>query len=79
MRLLLLVINGHSDFVEFTLPECYGGMQWSLLVDTNIADSSEKGTFAPGISTVLPHVRCCSLRLSPTGCRAIPCEDDRIE
>jgi isoamylase len=45
---LLMVINGHSDLVEFTLPECYGGMQWSLLVDTNIADSSEKGTFDPG-------------------------------
>ena len=34
--------------VEFMLPECYGGMQWSLLVDTNIADSTEKGTFDPG-------------------------------
>ena len=45
---LLLVINSHSDLVEFTLPECYGGMQWSLLLDTNIADSSEKGTFDPG-------------------------------
>ena len=45
---LLLVINSHSDLVEFTLPECYGGMQWSLLVDTNIADSSSKGTFDPG-------------------------------
>ncbi len=45
---LLLVINSHSDLVKFTLPECYGGMQWSLLVDTNIADSSEKGTFDPG-------------------------------
>jgi isoamylase len=45
---LLLVINSHSDLVKFTLPECYGGMEWSLLVDTNIADSSEKGTFDPG-------------------------------
>lgn len=45
---LLLVMNGHRDLVEFTLPECYGGMQWSLLVDTNIADSSPKGTFNPG-------------------------------
>jgi isoamylase len=45
---LLLVINGHGDLVEFTLPECYGGMQWSLLVDTNIDDSSEKGMFDPG-------------------------------
>jgi isoamylase len=45
---LLLVVNGHSDLVEFILPECYGGMLWSLLVDTNIADSSAKGTFEPG-------------------------------
>jgi isoamylase len=45
---LLLVINSHSDLVEFTLPECYGGMQWSLLVDTNLADSSAKGIFDPG-------------------------------
>jgi isoamylase len=45
---LLLVINGHGDLVEFTLPECYGGMQWSLLLDTNIGDSSTKSTFDPG-------------------------------
>jgi isoamylase len=45
---LLLVINGHHDLVEFTLPECYGGMQWSLLIDTNMADSVAKGTFEPG-------------------------------
>jgi glycogen operon protein len=45
---VLLIINGHSDLVEFTLPECYGGMQWSLLVDTNIAESNEKGVFDPG-------------------------------
>jgi isoamylase len=45
---LLVLINGHNDLVEFTLPECYGGMQWSLLVDTNIADASEKGIFDPG-------------------------------
>ena len=45
---LLLVINGHHDLVEFTLPECYGGMQWSLLLDTNIGDSSAKSMFDPG-------------------------------
>jgi isoamylase len=45
---LLLVINGHSDLVEFTRPDRYGGMQWSLLVDTNIADSSGKPMFDPG-------------------------------
>jgi isoamylase len=44
---LLLVISGHTDLVEFTLPECYGGMHWSLLVDTNIEDLSEKGVFEP--------------------------------
>jgi len=38
---LLMVINGHSDLVEFALPECYGGMQWSLLLDANIADSTD--------------------------------------
>jgi glycogen operon protein len=45
---LLLVINGHDDLVEFTLPECYGGVQWSLLIDTNITGSSIKGRFDPG-------------------------------
>ena len=45
---ILLVFNGHGDVVEFTMPECYGAMHWSLVVDTNIEDSSAKGTFAPG-------------------------------
>jgi glycogen operon protein len=45
---LLLVINGHDDLVEFTLPECYSGVQWSLLIDTNITGSSIKGRFDPG-------------------------------
>ena len=38
---LLLVINGHTDLVEFTLPECYGGMHWSLLVDTTSYDGPQ--------------------------------------
>jgi glycogen operon protein len=37
-----------TEIVEFTLPECYGGMQWSLLVDTNITGSFAKEAFAPG-------------------------------
>jgi isoamylase len=45
---LLLVINDHHDLVEFTLPECPGGDTWSLLVDTNITDNSEKGSFKFG-------------------------------
>jgi glycogen operon protein len=32
---LLLILNGHSDLVNFTLPECVGGNEWSLLIDTN--------------------------------------------
>jgi glycogen operon protein len=45
---LLIVINDHHDLVEFTLPECPGGDTWSLLIDTNIADNSEEGTFKTG-------------------------------
>jgi glycogen operon protein len=33
---LLLVINGHHDLVEFTLPRSYGGDEWALLLDTNL-------------------------------------------
>jgi hypothetical protein len=29
---VLLSINGHNDLVEFTLPECYGGMKWAPAV-----------------------------------------------
>jgi isoamylase len=42
---LLIVINDYHDLVEFTLPECPGGDTWSLLIDTNVADNSEKGCF----------------------------------
>ncbi len=38
---LLLIINDHFDKVEFTLPECAGGSQWSLLIDTNFEDQDE--------------------------------------
>jgi glycogen operon protein len=31
---LLLVFNAHHDVVQFTLPECTGGREWSLLIDT---------------------------------------------
>ncbi len=42
---LLMVINDHNDVVEFCLPEYAGGGTWSLLIDTNVADNSEKGSF----------------------------------
>jgi glycogen operon protein len=33
---LLLVLNGHHDLVEFTLPAAEGGEHWSLQIDTNL-------------------------------------------
>jgi glycogen operon protein len=42
---LLIVVNDYHDLVEFTLPACPGGDTWSLLIDTNVADNSEKGCF----------------------------------
>jgi isoamylase len=45
---LLIVINDHHDLVKFTLPDCPGGEYWWLLVDTNIDDNTEKGSFKIG-------------------------------
>jgi isoamylase len=36
---MLLVLNGHHDLVEFTLPPFEGGMEWMLELDTNIPGS----------------------------------------
>ncbi|MGH7113644.1 MAG: glycogen debranching protein GlgX, partial [Stellaceae bacterium] len=47
---LLLVLNAYHDLVEFTLPETAGGSRWSLLIDTNLAEDAELGTFATGES-----------------------------
>ena len=44
---VLLVMNAHSDVVEFTLPECADGNGWRLRIDTNIWEE-EDGTFAFG-------------------------------
>ena len=32
---MLLVLNSHHDVVDFTLPECAGGPEWTRLIDTN--------------------------------------------
>jgi isoamylase len=45
---LLMIINAHHDLVEFTLPECAGGTTWSLMIDTNVSDTSEKRKFGTG-------------------------------
>ncbi|WP_233580934.1 glycogen debranching protein GlgX [Acidipila sp. EB88] len=45
---LLLVINEHSDLVQFTLPESYGGEEWALLIDTNLEENGASGSFKTG-------------------------------
>ena len=33
---MLLILNGHFDLVEFTLPTAPGGNIWTRLIDTNV-------------------------------------------
>jgi isoamylase len=42
---LLMVLNAYHDLVEFTLPETVGGWHWQLLIDTNLPEDAEMGTF----------------------------------
>jgi isoamylase len=44
---LLLVLNAHHDVVRFTLPECPGGSEWSLLIDSNLP-SAPSARFSTG-------------------------------
>jgi isoamylase len=45
---LLIVINGHSDFVNFTLPQCVGGKRWNVLLDTNQPCKADAPTLTTG-------------------------------
>ena len=45
---LLIVINGHYEGVDFTLPECAGATRWDLLTDTNIPDGGGAAPFDIG-------------------------------
>jgi isoamylase len=45
---MLLVLNGHHDLVEFTLPECPGGKAWGLELDTNVTTSGTSHQAASG-------------------------------
>ncbi len=45
---LLLVINGHSDLVVFTMPECTGGSEWAVQIDTNTEGEKLTETFEFG-------------------------------
>jgi isoamylase len=38
---MLLIFNAYHKPVHFTLPSSVGGTEWSLLIDTNIADDRE--------------------------------------
>jgi hypothetical protein len=45
-----MVLNAITIFAEFTLPETAGGREWSLLVDTNLAEIAETSNFVTGDS-----------------------------
>lgn len=45
-KTVMIVMNGHSDICEFTLPDA--GDAWKLLIDTNIPDLSEGESFIAG-------------------------------
>ena len=44
---LLIVLNGHHDLVEFTLPIVTDG-KWCLRIDTNLPDTEGDVCFEPG-------------------------------
>lgn len=53
---LLVVINVHHDRVQFTLPECPGGGEWSLVIDTNDPNDGKGTRFRAGeIHEVVDH------------------------
>jgi isoamylase len=45
---MLLVLNGHHDLVQFTLPEQAGGSGWRLLIDTNVPEKEDQQAFRIG-------------------------------
>lgn len=45
---LLTIANGSHEAVSFTLPECAGASEWSLLIDTNDPEMAEAPPFAIG-------------------------------
>ena len=47
---MLLVLNGHFDLVEFTLPSPPGGNTWTRLIDTNVPDDQDTPSFKTGES-----------------------------
>ena len=53
---MLIVVNGHHDAIQFALPECTGGSEWSLLIDTNLPADEQPISFQTGAEyTVTPR------------------------
>jgi glycogen operon protein len=45
---MLLVLNGHHDLVQFTLPPSGDDAGWTLLVDTNLPQLPDRISFPGG-------------------------------
>jgi isoamylase len=45
---LLMVLNAPEDLVQFAPPETTGGSEWTLVMDTNLADHANRCGFATG-------------------------------
>ncbi|ULA58423.1 MAG: Glycogen operon protein GlgX -like [Nitrospira sp.] len=50
---VLVLINGHHEPVQFTLPPCVGASEWTLLLDTNLPERPQDQTFKVGAQYLL--------------------------
>ena len=64
---LLMVLNGHHDLVQITLPESRSGDRWSLLVDTNLPEDAERDQFVSGDSYEVTGRSLLLFALRPNG------------
>jgi isoamylase len=62
---MLLILNAHHEPVEFTLPSCAGGKEWSLLIDTNLSDDREEESFVVGHPYMVTPRSLLLFRLQP--------------
>ena len=50
---VLVLVNGHHEPVQFTLPTCVGSPTWSLLLDTTLQEQPHGETFRMGAKYLL--------------------------
>jgi glycogen operon protein len=62
---MLLVLNSHHEPIEFTLPSCPGGNEWSLLIDTNLSVDHEEESFPVGRAYMVTARSLLLFRLAP--------------